>query len=284
MGWSAASGRHDLEARLRRMGGQPDERIDLAEAALLLAALDRPRVALDRYRHHVELLGRDLGKAAADLDAGESVERRAEALRRVMAEDNGYQGDNLTYDDLQNANLMRVIDRRKGLPVALGILYLSAARAQGWTAAGLNFPGHFLISLAGGGERAILDPFDRGRALDTAELRALLKVQAGEDAELRPEHYAEVENRGILLRLQNNIKLRLLHAERPQEALEIVETMLMLAPGEALLWRDAGMLHMHLGNLRAAVVALEHVLELSDDPAVRHEAARLMQQVRGKLN
>ena len=57
-----------------------------------------------------------------------------------------------------------------------------------------------------------------------------------------------------------------------------------LAPGEALLWRDAAMLHTHLGNLRAAVVALEHVMELSSDPALSHEAARLMQQVRSKLN
>ncbi len=33
-----------------------------------------------------------------------------------------YHGDTLTCHDLQNANPMRVIDRRKGLPVALGIL------------------------------------------------------------------------------------------------------------------------------------------------------------------
>ena len=42
-----------------------------------------------------------------------------------------YRGDEETYDDLDNANLMRVIERRKGLPVALGILYLYAARSQG---------------------------------------------------------------------------------------------------------------------------------------------------------
>lgn len=284
MGWSAASGRHELEARLRALGGKEDDQIDLAEAALLLASLDRPRVSLDRYRHHIDLLRQDLAKAAVSAGAEESLEERAVALRQVIAEDYNYQGDSLTYDDLQNANLMRVIDRRKGLPVALGILYLSTARAQGWDAEGLSFPGHFLIAVRRGGERAILDPFEGGRSLETADLRALLKAQAGEAAELRPEHYAAVENRTILLRLQNNIKLRLLKAERAQDALEIAETMLMLAPGEALLWRDAAMLHTHLGNLRAAVVALEHVMELSRDAALSHEAARLMQQVRSKLN
>ena len=284
MGWSAASGRHELEARLRALGGRDDSEIDLADAALMLASLDRPRVSLDRYRHHIDLLGRDVAKAAAALEAAGALDRRARALTQVIAEDYGYRGDSLTYDDLQNANLMRVIDRRKGLPVALGILYLAGARAQGWPAEGLNFPGHFLISIEGGSERAILDPFEGGRALEPAELRGLLKAQAGGDAELRPEHYAPAGNREILLRLQNNIKLRQIQAERPGEALETVETMIMLAPGQAELWRDAALLHAHLGNLRAAVVALDHVLELSEDPGVRHEAARLMQQVRGRLN
>jgi regulator of sirC expression with transglutaminase-like and TPR domain len=79
---------------------------------------------------------------------------RVAALTQVMAEEHGYNGDRQHYDDLQNANLIRVIDRRRGLPVALGILYLHAARAQGWRAAGINFPGHFLIAVEHDGERA----------------------------------------------------------------------------------------------------------------------------------
>ena len=51
MNWSSASERKELEAKLRRIGSRGDAEIDLAEAALLLAALDRPRVPLDRYIH-----------------------------------------------------------------------------------------------------------------------------------------------------------------------------------------------------------------------------------------
>ena len=284
MGWSAASGRHELEARLRSLGGKDDDQIDLAEAALLLAALDRPRVALDRYRHHIDLLGRDLGKTAADLEAGESVERRAEALRRVLAEDYGYQGDNKTYDDLQNANLMRVIDRRKGLPVSLAILYVHAARAQGWAIEGVNFPGHFLLRLELMGERAIFDPFNEAGILAPADLRELLETMSGEAAELTPQHTKAVGNRDILLRLQNNIKIRLLRQQRGAEALEALETMLMLAPTRAELWREVGLLHAHQENVRAAIMAMENCLELSQDHGLSHEAATVLQQLKGKLN
>jgi regulator of sirC expression with transglutaminase-like and TPR domain len=260
---------------LERAGEAPDEAIDLAETALALAALERPRVGLDWYRRHLA----DLSEACAR-EAGEGVGGLGRAIGGVY----GYHGDVQTYEDLQNANLMRVIDRRKGLPVALGILYLHAARAQGWSAAGLNFPGHFLIRVDTGAERAILDPFHEGHLCDPASLRGLLKTLAGNDAELRPEHYQPVGDREILLRLQNNIKLRLLQADQAERATDVIGTMLTLAPGHAGLWREAGLIHAHLGNVRAAVGALERVIDLADDDTVLHEAAVLLQQLKANLH
>jgi regulator of sirC expression with transglutaminase-like and TPR domain len=157
---------------LRHVGTQADAEIDLAETALALAALERPEVSLDRYRDHLARLTDAVAEQAAH--SPEDVEARVAALRAVLAEHYGYAGDALTYDDLQNANLMRVIDRRKGLPVALGILYIGTARNLGWDIHGLNFPGHFLIRLNQAGERAILDPFNGGQTRTVMELRDLL--------------------------------------------------------------------------------------------------------------
>jgi regulator of sirC expression with transglutaminase-like and TPR domain len=284
MNGPSASGRREIEARLRNIGNLPDGDIDLAEAALLLAALDRPGVPLERYRDHVALLQLDTARLGAELGAENSLGCRVEALRAGIVEQYGYQGDRLTYDDLQNANLMRVIDRRKGLPVALGILYIAAARHQGWSICGLNFPGHFLLSLELGGARVIVDPFDGAKALGTSALRELLKTFLGPDAELRPTHYAAASSRAILLRLQDNIKLRLLQNQRPQQALEVIEAMLIFAPGEARLWHEAGALHARLGNLRVAAMALQHFLDLGTGSDNLHDAATLLQQLKSRLN
>lgn len=205
-------------------------------------------------------------------------------LNAVLVDRYGYRGDSESYDNLMNANLMRVIDRRRGLPVALGILYLHAARAQGWEIYGLNFPGHFLLRLDLGGQRAIIDPFNGGAERDAATLRSMLKAMAGSAAELKPEHTAPVSNRDILLRLQNNIKLRLIQEERSGDALEVVETMLMIAPDRAELWREAGILHSHFDNMRAAIMAFEHYLELSGPEPGRQEIAELLAQLRTQLN
>ena len=179
---------------------------------------------------------------------------------------------------------MRVVDRRKGLPVALGILYIHAARAQGWDIAGLAFPGHFLVRLVDGAGRIIIDPFHGGRICGAAELRDLLKAAAGQNSELSPAHYVEVSDRDVLLRLQNNLKARLLQTQDQERALKVIETMLMLAPDLAELWREAGMLHRHLGNMRAAGEALEQYVVRAPDGAARHQAAAILQQLRTKLN
>ncbi|HEV2548778.1 MAG TPA: transglutaminase-like domain-containing protein [Stellaceae bacterium] len=270
--------RATAEAFLRGLAGRGEVGLPLAEAALALAALDRPRVDLARYHHHLASLGREVGEAAAS-GAADPVD----ALNGVIIGRYGYAGDTLTYDDLQNANLMRVIDRRKGLPVALGILYIHAARAQGWDMAGLAFPGHFMVRLEHGGERRIIDPFHEGRVCEATELREILKSTAGQAAELSPAHYADVSDRDVLLRLQNNVKLRLVQTRQMEKALTAIENMLLFAPEEASLWWEAGQINAATGKLRAAIATLERFLALADDTAQRHRAALLLQQLRARL-
>ncbi len=282
MSANALSADADPAAALRQLAGRDSADIDVGEAALLLAARGRPGVPLDRYRRHLDQLATGVAEAYEQTTGG--AEAQLDTLNRVIADDHGYAGDSQSYDDLQNANLMRVIDRRKGLPIALGILYIHAGRAQGWDIHGLNFPGHFLLRLEESGVRTIFDPFDGGKAVDIAGMRALLKATRGADAELAPEHYAPASNRDILIRLQNNKKVRLLKADQVAEALEVVEDMLLFAPGSDALWHEAGLLHSHLGNLRAALVAFEHCHDLAPSPQEKHRVARLIGELRARLN
>ncbi|CAO3415533.1 SirB1 family protein [Azospirillum doebereinerae] len=274
----------DAEARaiLRRTGDLPDDAIDLAEAALALGALELPNADLGGYRRHIQAIVADLAERA-DPDA-DSLDDRIALLHAVIGERHGYAGDHDTYDDLQNANLLRVIDRRRGLPVALGILYLHAARSRGWAMVGLNFPGHFLVRIDKGPARAIIDPFNEGQVRTVVDLRDLLKATAGSAAELEPEHYQPVSNRDVLLRLQNNIKLRHLSAHDVPKALEVLSGMRLFAPHEPALWRETGLLEAHAGNLKDAITALETFMALTGDEHHRHQTASLIQQLKKRLN
>lgn len=269
---------------LQQIGTKPSEPVfDLAGAALALAALEEEQPDLTRYHKTLRLMAADVAEAMGD--RRDTLHARAAALRDVVIGKYGFDGDRDTYDDVRNANLMQVIDRRRGLPVALGILFIDAARRQGWRMVGLSFPGHFLVRLEHETQgRLIIDPFNGGATPDAAVLRQRLRALMGPGAELGPEHYEAVSDRGVLLRLQNNLKLRYLSQKQADRAASVIEQMLLIAPDEAFLWREAGLINAHLGNLNRAIRALEHYLDHGEAQVGRHEVAVLLQQLKERLN
>jgi regulator of sirC expression with transglutaminase-like and TPR domain len=272
----------EAERKLREAAEAGDEDFALAETALALSNAARPALDLAPYRAHLSEIATTV--AAEAQGKPDTIATRVMALHNALVERLGYRGDRDTYDDLRNADIAQVIDRRRGLPVSLAVLWIDAARAQGWPAWGLSFPSHFLVRVDGPDGRAIVDPFNFGQALDTKALRALLKRLQGPDAELQAYHYATVADRTVLLRLQNNIKLRLMKAEDFRGALAVLERMLMLAPGDPALWHETGLVHGGLDNLRAGVMCLEQAAALIEAPQARARIAMEIQALKSRLN
>lgn len=264
--------------------------IDLAEVALLLSAERDPALKLEGYR---DFLARIVTATEALLGRGIPGATPPQALREVLGEKFGFRGDSDTYEDLQNADFARVLDRRKGLPIALGILYIHVARALGFSCVGLNFPGHFVVRLdysdsGHGSERSIVDPFHGGRVRDVADLRNLYRELRGPEAQIEPQHFAPVSDADVLLRLQNNIKLRQLQQENGPAALATLQTMLLIAPDRAELWYEAGLIGAQAERVGFAMRALERFLELIPNGAAqqdsRYRAAQLLQTLKRRLN
>jgi regulator of sirC expression with transglutaminase-like and TPR domain len=282
----ASTPEEEARSALSAAGQLPDAEIDLATVALQFARIDAPgadwRAAAGALS---ELAQQAVAAAASDAvaDAGDAERRRA-ALAAVIHEAQRYAGDSETYEDLANANLIRVTERRRGLPVALGILWLHAAEAAGWAAHGVDFPGHFLLAVEGGRGQAIIDVFAGGTGLQAPELRALIKRIEGERAELRPGLLRLMDKREVLLRLQNNIKLRRLRAGDIAGALTCTEDMLRLAPAQALLWREAGLMNQRLDRVSAALGCLDRSLELEPEGETARRIRAVAQELRQRLN
>ena len=276
----------EARAALDAAGQLPEDEIELGAVALQLARVDQPELDIAA----AGALLSDIARRAVDLairnkqaDAGDAELRRA-LLAGLIHDEFGFAGDADSYDDLANANLSAVLDRRLGLPVALGIIWLHAAEAAGWAANGIDFPGHFLLALNGTAGPALVDVFHAGRRLEAPDLRALVKRIEGPKAELRPGMMVAMGKRAVLLRLQNNIKLRRLRAHDIEGALACVEDMTRLAPMNPLLWREAGLMHNRLERIGAALVALEKSLALAPQAEGAQRIRELVEELRHRLN
>ena len=270
-------------AALEAIGQLPDPEIAIADAALQLARIDLPEGDIAGARAHLSALARE-AVALGGVIGPEDLVGQALGLARLLGEEHGYAGDTASYDDPANANLIRVIERRRGLPVALGILWLHTARAAGWDCHGVDFPGHFLLALASDGTQLVLDVFHGGAAMDARGLRSLIKSVEGPQAELRPGILRPMSTRAVLLRLQNNIKLRRLAAGDMAGAVACTEDMLRMAPDEASQWREAAQMHERLGRLADALRCGEAFLRLVPEGEAAARMRAGLAEIRARLN
>jgi len=274
----------EARAALERIGRLADAQLPIGEAALLLAVPDALDLSVVAGREH---LGRLVTEARAEArllsgTAAEDPMARTAMLARLLHERHGYQGDRDTYDDPANANLLRVMERRRGLPVALGILWLHLLRALRWRGAGLDLPGHFVLGVQGPDRVVTVDVFAGGKALDPPGLRALLRNSA--NASLQPGSLPSMTDRAVLLRLQNNLLVRRLEAGDLASAYACVSDMLRLAPDAPPLLREAGLIARRLGRLQDATRLLHRFMERAPDEAARRRAASVLDEIRQHLN
>ncbi len=101
---------------------------------------------------------------------------------------------------------------------------------------------------------------------------------------MRPGLLQPMSPRNVLLRLQNNLKLRRLGAGDAAGGLAAVQDMLRVAPDHAALWREAAVLHQRLDQVAAALRCLERFLALVPQGAAADGARAAIGELRTRLN
>lgn len=252
-----------------QLGLLDDEHIALEEAALALALLDNPETDLDPYRDLLDDIATRLVEEGAD-----DNRERAVLLAQVIAGEFGFTGDDEARDHPDNADLIRVIDRRRGLPVALAILYVTAARRAGWSAHALDVPGHVLVLVGDEVAPVIIDPYAAGAAIGPGELAAL--VAAGRRGAPATVQIAAMPNRAILVRLLLNQAKRAEADRDPERALELFERITAFAPSYGGVWWERARLERATGRNAAARASLAAVLETTRDLDVRAKVKAIL--------
>jgi len=98
-----------------------------------------------------------------------------DALAGALGDRHGFLGDREDYDHPDNSMLDVVLERRRGLPILLSVVYVEVARRAGIELAGVGLPGHYVVGHFGQDPPILLDPFAGGAAL---EARAPIELRA----------------------------------------------------------------------------------------------------------
>src|SRR5438067_1517404 len=128
-------------------------------AALLVAAESDPNLDVDGELHRIDTWAAEL---RARLEPGWNNLQKLARLRSFVFEELGFRGDHRDYYSPSNSLLHEVLQRRRGIPLTLGIVMLELGWRIGIPFEGVGFPGHFLVRLTGEERDLLLDPFRRG--------------------------------------------------------------------------------------------------------------------------
>lgn len=235
---------------------------DLFHAAAILSRVDGRAVDVASLQRGVD----DIAAQVRAEVASEGPERDGLfALKKVLFEGYGFRGDEHDYHAPENSYLEDVFDRRRGIPIALGLITCEVARRAQVPAYEIAFPGHFLVGVRqqdadGSEELLIIDPFYRGKLRSTRDLETQLARLARRRIQLQPEHLAPASSRVVLMRMLNNLRSAYVRRRDPFRLERVLSRLLLLAPSA---------MEVRLERARARRLMLDHDAAGADAEEVR---------------
>ncbi len=256
-----------------------DEDLPLLEAAIAIAQHARPGLDTQAVLAQVDALGHALRRR---IPADASAMQRLQLLNRYFFQELGFAGNVNHYEDPDNSDLAEVLSSRRGIPITLAVLYLELAAHAGLRAAGVSFPGHFLVKLHLPQGEVVMDPFS-GRSLSREELeerlqpwRRRMALPADDEPPLGLFLQAATP-REILVRMLRNLKAIHQGARDWPLLLAVQERLVALLPEDPLERRDRALVEAELGRMDRACADLAAYLaarpEADDAPALRRRLA-----------
>ncbi len=202
----------DLNQRWERLAGQSDSVLDLETGAFLVAKYRYPEVDMEPYRRWLD---QQADAIAVHFDPALSMYRTIGLVNMQLFEKAGLQGDDVRYYDPDNSCLNRVIDRKRGIPITLSIIYILVGRRLGLPLDGVGLPGHFLVRYSGQEESVFIDPFHRGRLLTREDCIRHVRAMG---YPFREHFLKPLKARAILVRMLGNLHRIYVETEQPVQA------------------------------------------------------------------
>ncbi len=275
-----------VPARLRELVDAPPESVCLAEAALQIARGEYPALDPDACLGQIQAWAE---RIRAGLRAGAGVPEVIAAMNFLLFEELGFRPDDENYYDPRNSFLNEVLERRRGIPISLSVIYIAVGRRLGLDLRGVSFPGHFLVKCPVDGGVVVIDPYYGGITLSLEDLQKRLREFRGGEVSraIVSELLVTAAPRDVVVRMLRNLKAIYLRERSLSRALATIEWIVALVPAETDELRDRGIVYQDLECFRAALADFErYLLETpgaADADAIRGRVVE-MRKAAARLN
>lgn len=201
------------------------------------------------------------GKKDADID-------KLTAFLDIIYKEQHFSGDWKAFFKVKNVLISKVLARRKGVPISLGILLIEMLNATGFMAEGICFPSGFIVKVQLENEAIYIDPFN-GEMVGFTQLELKVRGQLGNHARLTADMLQSDTKETIIKRYVNVLKASYIQSDNIELALLCSDILLRLDPDDAFEVRDRGFLFQQLDCFKLACNDFAYFIEqCPEDPIV----------------
>ena len=262
-----------------RIVGAPDEEIDLARAALLIAATEYPEISVERELFRLDAIAEGIAPRMDD----DTPLYQLNTLSEYLFDELKFAGNHTNYHDPRNSFLNDVMERKRGIPISLSLLYIEVGKRAGVPILGIGMPGHFIVRHRDE-SGVFVDPFHGGILLSVEECAERLKQVTQGSLPWDSEYLEPISSRAFIARMLRNLKLVYLQRRNYERVLATIDRVIALLPQDAVEFRDRGVVNYRLGNYEEALEDL-HVYVTSGEVVPDGDTVhKLMDQIRDRLD
>lgn len=204
------------------------------------------------------------------------------SLLNHIYQNQGFIGDWKAFFKVKNALVSKVLSRRKGVPISLGILLIEMLKETGFNAQGICFPSGFIVTVTLDDETLYIDPFN-GEIITVVQLELKARGQLGNHVRLTPDMLEIDSNETIIKRYVNVLKASYIQAESTELALLCSDILLRLDGDDAFEVRDRGFLFQQLDCFQLACNDFSYFIEQCPDDPIVNLLKQQIKQMSNKL-
>ncbi len=195
---------------------------NLLEAWFIISKYQYPDIDEQFYRTKIYNL---VSQVNVEVEQTYSELEKISAFNKVFFTQNGFRGNTRNFQSPDNSFINTVIDKHKGNPLSLSMIYIIIAQQIGLPICGVNMPKHFIIGFEDKNEinedliKFYINPFSKGAILNRQDLEVFLKREKLKE---NSKYFTPCGNTAIIKRLLNNLLHSFTFQSKKEKVQEII--------------------------------------------------------------
>lgn len=170
---------------------------DLIDGAIIIAKYQYPDLEEEKIHDCIKQITQDVW---LELNDNLTALEKIKVLNRIIFDIHEFYGNTKNINSPKNSYINNVIERKKGNPITLGIVYLAICNKLNIPMYGVDIPAHFILAYAEDSENVLfyLNVFNKGSVFGQHDINKFLKQLK---VEPKDDHFTPCNNLTTIKRL-----------------------------------------------------------------------------------